>query len=166
MAGIPWKFYVHKIVEGFNEVNHTLRQQEEENLEEFFTIERNDKGNIVKMRAREITLDLIDRHGYANAMDFIQGACSLVVDEAEIDTDVDVDIEKHPDKDKIESHKDFEIMTSVKKGFFGQHNEIKMKIKLKSMPESEGMRILRTLYHERLMDECKGFSKVRRPESQ
>ena len=162
MAGIPYKFYIHKIVQAFNDVNHTLRKEQEENLAEFFDIERDENGKIQKMRAREVTVDLIDRYGYANALDFIQGACAVVVDEAEINSNVDVDVEKVHGKEKIKSHGDFEIMTSVKRGFFGGHNEIKMKLKLKSVPESEGMRILRTLYHERLMDEIKGFSKVKR----
>lgn len=163
MAGIPYKHYVHKLVQGVDEANHTLRQNQEEYLADYFDIERDDNGHIVKMKAREVTLDLIDKHGYANAMDFIQSACPLVVDEAEIVSKVDVDIEKVKGVDKIESSDHFEIMTSVKKGgIFAGHDEISITLKLKSVPESEGMRILRTLYHERLMDEVKGFSKVDR----
>ena len=160
--GIRLDRYVTEMIQMFGRAQHELRLEEEQRLEDFFIIERGDDGHITQLKAREITLDLIDRFGYINALDIIQDATSIAIDKAYIKFNTDIDVVPTDDP---EDEDGFVIETNVKRtGLFKSHNFIEMKIWVKGHNESEGMRILRSFYHERLMDEVKGFSKVKREE--
>ena len=67
---------------------------------------------------------------------------------------------------EIDGKDDFEIHTNVKRGLFDSHSTLEMEIFVKGINESEGMRVMRTYFHQRLQDEMNGFSKVKRDEGE
>ena len=91
-------------------------------------------------------------------MDLIQEATSIAIDTARLKFETDVDIVPV----KIDGNDDFEIHTNVKRGLFKSHSTLEMEINVKGIKESEGMRVLRAHFHQRLTDELAGFSKVER----
>ena len=160
--GIRLDRFTSEMVKMFSTAQHELGMQELENLNEFFEIILDDDGNITEMKAREITLNLIDREGHINAMDIIQERTSIVIDEAEIKFDVPISIVPTDDPEDDDG---FVIETVVKsKGLFKDHSSVEMKIKVKGKPESQGMRFLRMHYHQHLVDELQGFGKKERGE--
>ena len=150
--------FVTKLVGIFGDAQHELRKEEERRLDEFFVITRGDDGHITELKPRDFTLDLIDRKGYVNAMDMIQEATSIAIDKARLKFETDLDIIQV----KIDGKDDFEIHTNVKRGLFKSHSTLEMEIFVKGIKESEGMRVLRAYFHQRLTDELAGFSKVER----
>ena len=150
--------FVTKLIGMFGDAQHELRMEEERRLEEFFVVIRDADGHITELKPRDFTLDLINRKGYANTMDLIQEATSIAIDTARLKFETDVDIVPV----KIDGKDDFEIHTNVKRGLFKSHSTLEMEINVKGIKESEGMRVLRAHFHQRLTDELAGFSKVKR----
>ena len=148
---------VSKLVGMFGDVQHELRREEERRLRDFFIIKRRD-GHITELKPREFTLDLINRKGYVNAMDLIQDAAPISIDKARLKFETDVDIIQV----EVDGKEDFEIHTNVKRGLFKSHSMLEIEIFVHGIKESEGMRIMRSNFHERLQNEMKGFSKVKR----
>ena len=150
--------FVTKLIGMFGDAQHELRKEEERRLEEFFVVSRDADGHITELKPRNFTLDLINRKGYANTMDLIQEATSIAIGTARLKFETDVDIVPV----KIDGKDDFEIHTNVKRGLFKSHSTLEMEINVKGIKESEGMRVLRAHFHQRLTDELAGFSKVER----
>ena len=162
--GIRLDRYVVEQVKTFGTAQHALYLQELENLQEFFDIELDEDGDVLKLTPKEFTLDLIDRMGYVATLDFIHERTAMVIDEAEIEFETDVDVVPTKDKDDDDG---FVIETSTKKrGLFKDRSYVKMKIKLKGKPESQSMRFLRTHFQQHFMDELQGFPKKDRSANQ
>lgn len=160
--GIRLDKYVAEQVKAFGSAQHALYLQELDNLREFFIIEIDDDGNIVKMTPREFVIDLVDRKGYIAVLDMIAERSIMTIDEAEIEFETDVDVVETKDKDDDDG---FVIETSTKKrGLFKDRSYVKMTIKLKGKPESQSMRFLRAHFQQHFMDELQGFPKKDRSE--
>ena len=158
--GIRLDRYVVEQVKVFGTAQHALYLQELQNLQEFFDVELDEDGDVLKLTPKEFTLDLVDRMGYVATLDFIHERTAMVIDEAEIEFETDVDVVPTKDKDDDDG---FVIETSTKKrGLFKDRSYVKMKIKLKGKPESQSMRFLRTHFQQHFMDELQGFPKKER----
>ena len=159
--GIRLDRYTAEMVKCFGTAQHSLRIQELDLLSEFFVIELDDEGYIKCMKPREISLDLIDSVGYIKTLDFISHETTLAIDEGEIEFETPVHVIPTDDPEDDDG---FVIETSVVgKSLFKQTaSTIKMKIKVKGQPSSQGMRFLRAHYQQELLDELKGFSKKNR----
>ena len=158
--GIRLDRYVAEQLKAFGEAQHQLYLQEVENLKPFFDIEMDSEGYITKMKPKEIAMNLIDRVGYLAFLDMLPERGVHIINEAEIELETDVTVVPTDDPDDDDG---FIIETSTKKrGLFKDRSYVKMKIKLKSIPESQSMRFLRTHFQQHFMDELQGFPKKER----
>lgn len=163
--GIRLDRYTAEMVKCFGTAQHELRMQELQLMSEFFIIEVDDDGHIVKMKAREFTLDLIDRVGYMKTLDFIESETSLAIHDAKIKFDTPVHVIPTDDKDDDDG---FIIETAVVgKGLFKQTaSTVEMEITVKAQPSSQGMRFLKAHYQKELLDELNGMSKKNREKTE